>query len=212
MAIGSSGERIPDEAAYEEFVRYLLRRASVSDEDPGRSAPFSCGMKDGLDVARDHPPLAGRHALRPRGAPRGTEVHERRHRLDQQHRAVTGPVAPRCDRARRLERSRLPARRQLLARGAASRRVVHAWPERGHAPPSGVVGADAGLAHLSRSSPRGARRFGAPSSRACCRWRGHPEDNLYSWFETMCRFCAGKPLVCYSRYVPGARAFSTSPA
>ena len=28
-------------------------------------------------------------------------------------------------------------------------------------------------------------------------------DNVYTWFETMCHFCAGKPLVYYSRYRPG---------
>jgi hypothetical protein len=32
---------------------------------------------------------------------------------------------------------------------------------------------------------------------------GTTGDNLYSWFEPMCRCCAGKPLVYYSRCVPG---------
>jgi len=34
--------------------------------------------------------------------------------------------------------------------------------------------------------------------------QGTSGDNLYTWFETMCSFCAGKPLVYYSRYRPGA--------
>ena len=38
--------------------------------------------------------------------------------------------------------------------------------------------------------------------------QGTTQDNLHTWFDTMCRFCAGKPLVYYSRYVPGPALFA----
>ena len=145
----------PDEAAYEEFVRYLLRRASVSDEDAGRSAPFTCGMRDGVDVR-----ATIRHwqddTLYVREARRGAM------------RFTNGVI----DWTSSTERS--PVLWSLGANdrggwndpdsphvGSCSREVqplrcvVLAWPERGHAPASRVVGAHTGLPHLSRSS-RGA--------------------------------------------------------
>ena len=40
----------PDQDAYEEFVRYALRRASQSDPLDGPSLPFVSGLEGGLDV------------------------------------------------------------------------------------------------------------------------------------------------------------------
>ena len=40
----------PDEKAYEEFVRYALRRASQLDREEGPSVPFVSGLESGLDV------------------------------------------------------------------------------------------------------------------------------------------------------------------
>ena len=40
----------PDQDAYEEFVRYALRRASQSDPVDGPSVPFVSGLEGGLDV------------------------------------------------------------------------------------------------------------------------------------------------------------------
>jgi hypothetical protein len=40
----------PDEADYEAFIRYALRRASQVDPSEARSVPFMSGLEDGLDV------------------------------------------------------------------------------------------------------------------------------------------------------------------
>ena len=40
----------PDQDAYEEFVRYALRRASQRDPVDGPSVPFVSGLEGGLDV------------------------------------------------------------------------------------------------------------------------------------------------------------------
>lgn len=40
----------PDEEAYEAFVQYVLRRATLTDPTEARSTPFQSGMRDGVDV------------------------------------------------------------------------------------------------------------------------------------------------------------------
>ena len=39
-----------DEDDYVSFVEYVLRRASLTDPDEAKSAPFQIGLRDGLDV------------------------------------------------------------------------------------------------------------------------------------------------------------------
>ena len=40
----------PDQAEYEAFVDYVLRRASLTDPGETRIVPFSSGLADGIDV------------------------------------------------------------------------------------------------------------------------------------------------------------------
>jgi hypothetical protein len=197
----------PDEAAYEEFVRYLLRRASVSDEDAGRSAPFSCGMRDGLDVR-----ATIRHwqdgTLYVREKRRGAL------------RFTNGVI----DWTSRTERSPI-----LWNRGASGQA---GWND----PDSPHVGScsrevqphdvlfslgqsEATLRHREWSvltldcptyldRPRGRQTFWGAVIEHLLSVQGTSEDHLHTWFEAMCRFCAGKPLVYYSRYVPGPGLFA----
>ena len=196
----------PDEAAYEEFVRYLLRRASVSDEDAWRSAPFTCGMRDGVDV-------------------RATIRHWQDDRLyvREARRGAMNFTNGVIDWTSSTERS--PVLWNLGANdrggwndpdsphvGSCSREVQP------HDVLFSLGQSEATLRHREWSvltldcptyldRPGGRRTFWDAVIKNLLSVAGTTGDNLYSWFQTMCCFCAGKPLVYYSRYVPGPRLF-----
>jgi hypothetical protein len=171
----------PDEAAYKEFVRYLLRRASVSDEDAGRSAPFSCGMRDGLDVRAtirhwQDDTLYVREARR--GAMRFTA-------------SSTGPAAPSGHRSSgTMVRARAAAGTIRTPRTSAAARarcsLTTCCSRSARARPRSATGS--GRCSRWTAPPisiirRGARRSGTPSSRTCWRSSEHPTDLPPSMIE-----------------------------
>jgi hypothetical protein len=197
----------PDEAAYEAFVRYVLRRASVTDEDTGRSAPFTSGMRDGLDVratirhwhddtlyVRD----ARRGALRfTNGVIDWTSTSEQSPLLWNQGAGAGGgwndPDSPHVGTCSR----EVQPHDVLVSAGESEATLRHReWS---------MITLDCPT-YLDR--PKGRRTFWKAVIEDLLAVQGSDEDHVHTWFETMCRFCAGKPLVYYSRYRPGARLFA----
>jgi len=203
-----SGERFywgaypPDEAAWEEFVRYLLRRASVTDEDEARSVPFSRGMLDGLDVRATvrhwhEDVLYVREARRAKmrftnGVIDWTSDSDAAPVLWNR---VAGPAGwndPDSPQVGSCSREVVP-HQVLYSSGDALATLRHReWS---------VISLDCPT-YLKR--PAGRPTFWKAVIEPLLDVQGTSGDNLYTWFETMCSFCAGKPLVYYSRYRPGA--------
>jgi hypothetical protein len=195
----------PDEAAYEEFVRYLLRRASISGDDTGRSVPFSSGMRDGLDVRATirhwhddelYVREASHGAVRfTNGVIDWTSASERSRVLwpgDGDHGGWNDPDSAHVGSCSREVRPH----DVLFAAGQSEATLRHReWS---------VITLDCST-YLRR--PAGRPTFWDAVIKDLLAVQGTSGDNLYTWFETMCHFCAGKPLVYYGKYVPGAGLF-----
>ena len=108
----------PDQDAYEEFVRYALRRASQSDPLDGPSLPFVSGLEGGLDVRttirfwHEDQVYVRRHLQR-------IGIHpERRDRLDESRGGLRDSARRRGTRTR-VERSRFDRHRLRVPCGWA---------------------------------------------------------------------------------------------
>ena len=198
----------PDETDYEAFVAYALRHANVADPAEARSVPFSTGLQDGLDV---------RSTVR--------QWHEDR-------------IYGRDERGgrRRFRNGVIDWRGQTEASGALQGRVGGGWndPDCLHV---GSVSREArrvkvlarnGMAQVARRhrewsmitldaptsiiGPSRRQTFHDAVIRPLIAVQGLPTDHIYTWLETMFRFCAGKPFVYYSPYQPSARIFALARA
>ena len=100
LPVARAGEKLfwgaypPDQAEYEAFVAYVLRRASIADPGEARVVPFTSGLADGLDV-RAIIRFWHEDRLYVREEQRGQlNVQTWRDRLDQRQRAIGRAATP----------------------------------------------------------------------------------------------------------------------
>ncbi|MBP1776425.1 MAG: hypothetical protein H6Q86_2435 [candidate division NC10 bacterium] len=200
----------PDEAEYEMFVQYLLRRASILDPEEARSVPFSNGLADGIDVRATirhwvEDTIYVREEQRGRmnvtngvidwtSADEGSEVLQGR----TPHGGWNDPDCLHIGScSREVGDSEL-----VFRRGESEGRVrQRQWS---------LISLDC---PTSLRNPAGRRTFFDRVIEGLLAIQGRrPADDVYGWLGVMCRFCAGKPLVYYSRYRPGPRLFAIARA
>ena len=191
----------PDQEAYEEFVRYALRR-SQSERPARRSvAAVREWTRGRVGCADDHSVLARGPGVRP-PAPATIGNHpERRDRLDESRGGLQDSARRRGTRSR-MERSRFDRHRQRVPCGWArddrrTGRVV------GDTPATRVVVRHARPSHVRRHGPG----TGAFWNRVIDAARGSGEGagRRVRLAGAGVPFCEGKPFVYYSQYVPSAR-------
>ncbi len=189
--------------AYEEFVRYALRRASQLDRVDGPSVPFVSGLERGLDVRTT---IRFWHE---------DQVYVRRH-LPGSESIRNGVI----DWTSRAEDSK------ILRGGGGS---GAGWND----PDStaiGMVSRECGHETISTQGEsevtRRTREWSFVSldhptfeTRPCEGpfWKRvidplldlqNGREDVYDWLELMFTFCEGKPFVYYSQYVPSARIYA----
>jgi hypothetical protein len=194
----------PDQEAYEEFVRYAMRRASQLDRVDGPSVPFVSGLESGLDVRTT---IRFWHE---------DQVYVREHQQGSE--SIRNGV---IDWTSRAEDSK------VLRGGGGS---GAGWND----PDSTVIGCNSRVIGHETISTQGksevTRRprewsfvtLDHPTfetrSGAGALWERvimplvdlekGPRDNVYGWLELVFQFCEGKPFVYYSQYVPSARIYA----
>ncbi len=184
----------PDEDAYEGFVRYVLRRASTVDPAEARTLPFMAGLRDGIDVRttlrRWH---EGKILVREKA---GARLHVTNGIIDWEHANELDPDLQAPSWGGWIDPS-------LLHVGSASRDrpAVTIQQE----PFVELVQRTFSL--ITLDCPTSLTQYGSKSfyARVIERLVNEAGDNLYEWLDVFFEFCAGKPVVYYSRYVPGPR-------
>ncbi|NLF72438.1 MAG: hypothetical protein GX575_25670 [Candidatus Anammoximicrobium sp.] len=183
----------PDEESYEAFVGYVLRRASLIDPAEAKTVPFAVGLRDGIDVRTTlRRWQEGRIFVREES---GARLHVTNGIIDWEHGSEFD------DRLQgRVDNGWIDP--DLLHVGSASRDgpyvQVRANPE------VRLVRREFSLITLDR--PTWLRGKDSPSFydeviAKLVELHGR-DDNLYAWLDVFFAFCAGKPVVYYSRYVP----------
>ena len=197
----------PDEAEWESFVGYLLRRASIQDPGEARAVPFTAGLADGVDVRatirfwhQDH--------IYVREEQRGV-LNVRNGAIDwsgdeEDSEVLSGraeggwndPDSPRVGSA-----SRETEQYELLQQAGHSEvtRRRREWS---------LMSLDLPTFKPERpgSFRPAADTFFDKVIEPLLAIQGRPgRDHVYGWLEAMFRFCAGKPFAYYSRYRPSPR-------
>ena len=191
-----------DEDDYTSFVDYVLRRASITDPEDAKSAPFQIGLRDGLDV---------RATLRNWAEGKIYVREEQRGHLNFTNGAIdwinasehsdilTGKVPggwidPDLTRVGSCSRER----------GEAEVLQKDPWIQRDRREFT-LITLDAPTSRpgTKRISPSFYQRVIRPlvdldASR-------NKKTNLYEWLQVMFEFCAGKPFAYYSMYVPSPK-------
>jgi hypothetical protein len=197
----------PDEAEWESFVGYLLRRASIQDPGEARAVPFTAGLADGVDV---------RATIRFWHLDHVYVREEQRGRLDVRNGAIdwssdeeaSDVLSGRAeggwndpDSVRIGSASRETEPHEVLRQKGESQvtRRRREWS---------LMSLDL---PLFKSAGAGGTRpgpdtFFARVIESLLAIQGEPgQDHVYGWLEAMFRFCAGKPFAYYSRYRPSPR-------
>ena len=198
----------PDQEAYEEFVRYALRRASQLDRVDGPSAPFVSGLESGVDV---------RTTIR--------FWHEDQVYVRRQLRGSESIRNGVIDWTSRTEDSK-------VLRGGGGGGA--GWND----PDSTVIGCVSRVIGHETISVQGESEVtrrprewsfvtldhpvyetrsgtGALFDRVISPLvdlERRPRDNVYGWLELVFQFCEGKPFAYYSQYVPSARIYALARA
>jgi hypothetical protein len=191
----------PDETAYEQFVNYVLRRASVDDRTPARSEPFLVGLRDGVDARatlrhwKDGTIYVREDARGPVSVTNGV--------IDFSSRVEDSPVL----RGEPIDgRSGGWIDPSCLHVGSASR---HFHSDVLQDEPCHVSVPHRELSLITLDCPTWIKKDDSKSfySRVIQRLIELPSDrnNLYGWLEVMFSFCRGKPVAYYSSYMPGPR-------
>lgn len=200
----------PDEAEWESFVGYLLRRASIQDPGEARAVPFTTGLADGVDVRatirfwhQDH--------IYVREEQRGL-LNVRNGAIDwsgdkEESDVLSGraeggwndPDSPRVGSA-----SRETEHYELLQQAGHSEvtRRRREWS---------LMSLDLPTFKPERpgSFRPAADTFFEKVIEPLLAIQGRPgRDHVYGWLEAMFRFCAGKPFAYYSRYRPSPRIYA----
>ena len=189
-----------DEQAYEAFVDYVLRRATISDPGERCSAPFVSGLRDGLDL---------RATIRDW---KDGSIHVREEQTGRLH-FTNGIIdfSSTSDQARVLQGYRTGNRTGWVDPdfehvGSASR---HARADVLQEEPCWVQRSWREFSMITLDRPTWLREGDANSFygrviEPLLALKGK-RDNLYEWLDVMFAFCARKPVVYYSRYVPSLR-------
>jgi len=194
-----------DENDYVAFVEYVLRRASLTDPEETKSAPFQIGMRDGLDV---------RATLRNWSEGTIYVREDQRGHLNFRNGAI--------DWINASEHSDLLTGKvsgggwtdpDLTQLGSCSRETREAdiiqrdpWIQRDHREFTFVtLDAPTSWDHSSRGGSVQTpatfyRRVIVPL--VDLKLQSQKNNNLYEWLEIMFRFCVGKPFAYYSMYIP----------
>ena len=190
----------PDQEAYEDFVRYALRRASQLDLVDGPSVPFVSGLESGLDVRTT---IRFWHE---------DQVYVRRHLQGSE--SIRNGVIDWTSRAEDSKILRGGGGRRAgwndpdsTAIGSVSRAVGHETI--GTQGESEVTRRPREWSFVSLDHPTFETR---PATGAFWNRVIEPlldlqngREDVYDWLELMFTFCEGKPFVYYSQYVPSAR-------
>ncbi|HOG29123.1 MAG TPA: hypothetical protein PLT35_07575 [Vicinamibacterales bacterium] len=196
----------PDEAEWESFVGYLLRRASIQDPGEARVFPFTAGLADGVDVRatirfwhQDH--------IYVREEQRGL-LNVRNGAIDWSDeedsdvpsgRAAGGWNDP--DSVRVGSASRETEAAEVLSQAGESlvTRRRREWSLMTLDLPTFRPAGGGG----TRPGPD---TFFGHVIEPLLSIKGEPgQDHVYGWLEAMFKFCAGKPFAYYSRYRPSPR-------
>jgi hypothetical protein len=193
----------PDEAAYEEFVRYALRRASQSDSVDGPSLPFVNGLEDGLDVRttirfwREDQVYVRPHLQRSESIRNGVIDWTSRTEDSEILRGGGGQVPgwndPDSTRIGSVSRE---VEKETIARQGQARvtRRPREWSFVTLDHPTFETGPCAGAFWSRIIQPLVDLQDG--------------REDVYDWLGLMFTFCEGKPFVYYSQYVPSARIYA----
>ena len=193
----------PDQDAYEEFVRYALRRASQRDLVDGPSVPFVSGLEGGLDVRTT---IRFWHE---------DQVYVRRHLQGSE--SIRNGVIDWTSRAEDSE----------ILRGGGGREP--GWND----PDSTVIGCVSRVVGHETIAKQGQSEVTRRTREWSFVTLDHPtfetrpatgafwnrvimplvdlekgRDDVYGWLELVFTFCEGKPFVYYSQYVPSARIYA----
>ena len=187
-----------DEDDYVSFVQYVLRRASLTDPEEARSAPFQVGLRDGLDV---------RATLRNWAKDTIYVREEQRGHLNFTNGAIDWINASEhsdCLTGKTRGGWTDPILTQL---GSCSREtrndILQNAPrvQRDHRDFTFIT-LDLPTSHPTKlKEPSFYERVIRPLVDS----QKTRKDNLYGWLEIMFEFCAGKPFAYYSRYVPSPK-------
>lgn len=189
----------PDQAEYEAFVDYVLRRASISDPGEARVMPFTNGLADGLDV---------RTTIRFWHEDQLYVREERRGHLNVRNGVI--------DWTSDTEQSDILQRRPDGGWNEPdSPHVGSVSRELGHEVLESFGQAQATLRTRQWSAitldcpthlddPAGRETFYDAVITKLVDIQGHrQEDHLYGWLQIVFTYASGKPFVYCSRYVPG---------
>ena len=191
----------PDEEAYEDFVRYALRRASQLEPVDGSSVPFMSGLEGGLDVRttirfwHEDQVYVRRHQ-RGSGSIRNGVIDWTSSAEDSGILRGGGPEAGWNDP-------------DSTAIGSVSRAVGHETISRQGQ--SEVTRRTREWSFVTLDHPTFETRPGAGAlwtrviEPLLALQNPLEDDDVYDWLEVVFRFCEGKPFVYYSHYVPSAR-------
>jgi hypothetical protein len=200
----------PDEAEWESFVGYLLRRASIQDPGEARAVPFTARLADGVDVRATIRFWHQGH-IYVREEQRGL-LNVRNGAIDwsgdeEDSDVLSGragggwndPDSPRVGSA-----SRETEHYELLQQAGHSEvtRRRREWS---------LMSLDLPTFKPERpgSFRPAADTFFDKVIEPLLAIQGRPgRDHVYGWLEAMFRFCAGKPFAYYSRYHPSPRIFA----
>jgi hypothetical protein len=195
----------PDQASYEGFIRYALRRASQVDPSEARSVPFMNGLEDGLDVRTTirfwH---ERRMYIRRR---QGASLTVRNGVIDWRNASETSAILrgqpgygwndPDSTTVGSVSLEGVHERIHEWGQAEVTRR----WREWSFItldyPTCNSRHADKTLWDVVIKP---LVNFGAGS------------NNIYGWLELVFRFCVNKPFVYYSRYRPSPRIFKMARA
>jgi len=193
----------PDQDAYEEFVRYALRRASQVDPVDGPSVPFVNGLEGGLDLRTT---IRFWHE---------DQIYVRQHqRTSDIVRNGVIDWSNRSEDSKNLRGGVRPAPGwndpDATAIGSVSREVTQdTIRKQGR---SVVTRRTREWSFVTLDHPTFETRSGSGAL-----WERvilplvdleKRRDDVYGWLEIVFQFCEGKPFVYYSQYVPSARIYA----
>ena len=188
-----------DEDDYVSFVQYVLRRASLSDPEVAKSAPFQIGLRDGIDV---------RATLRNWTEGKIYVREEQRGHLNFTNGAIDWINASEHSECLTGKAPGGWIDPDLTQLGSCSRETREwdalqndPWVQRDHRDFT-LITLDLPTSHPTKLK---APSFYDRVIRPLVDLKKAPGDNLYGWLEIMFEFCAGKPFAYYSRYVPSPK-------
>jgi hypothetical protein len=194
-----------DEDDYVSFVEYVLRRASITDPEEAKSAPFQIGLRDGLDVRATLRNWA-EGKIYVREEQRGHQnfrngavdwINASEHSDHLTGKVPGGWIDP--DLKRLGSCSRETTKYDVLQKDP--------WGQRDRRDFT-LMSLDLPTSRHTELPDSDLPTFYDRVIHPLLGLKNSPKDTLYAWLEIMFEFCAGKPFAYYSRYVPSPKIHS----